>query len=241
MTFTTRYLRPGDSYVDCGANIGVYTLLARRCVGPTGRVIAYEPSTLSFARLQHNVALNNFGDNVILVNKALADKPGHLAFTAGFDTGNRLSHLGRGDLPSEVVEVTTLDQALPNGPNAMWKIDVETAEVLLLRGATERLARGDTPVLQLEISARLQAQAGFSVEDLTGILFTHGYRLWDYDYEANTLVPWQNRPREFGLVGDAFAIHDRHLEFVKDRLRTAKDESRVPVSKFSEGSSVASR
>lgn len=221
MSFTQRYLRPGDGYVDCGANIGVYTLLARRCVGPSGRVVAYEPSSGTFTRLQRNVTLNQYDSNVTLVRKALADKPGQLAFTAGYDTGNRLSHLGREDLPSEVVEVTTLDQDLPDGSFAMWKIDVEAAEVLVLRGASRRLAKAETPVIQLEISARLQAQAGFSVDELTGILGANGYGLWDYDYVENKLSPWINRPREFGLVGDAFAIHQGSLDFVKERLSTA--------------------
>jgi hypothetical protein len=58
MQFIRRYLRPGDCFVDVGANIGVYSLLAASIVGPGGMVHAFEPMKRTFERLVENVAMN---------------------------------------------------------------------------------------------------------------------------------------------------------------------------------------
>jgi FkbM family methyltransferase len=59
-----KLLKAGDTYLDIGANAGVYTLLASQCVGPTGRVIAVEPNPVIFVRLVENLGLNKFASNV---------------------------------------------------------------------------------------------------------------------------------------------------------------------------------
>src|SRR5262249_20876384 len=78
--FLNRFLRPGDIFIDVGANIGLYTLIAAARVGPSGRVVALEPTTTTFARLMDNVQLNKFS-NVNCVNLALSDWSGHLDLT----------------------------------------------------------------------------------------------------------------------------------------------------------------
>lgn len=70
---TLAHLQPGDVYVDVGANIGYYTLVAARCVGAAGQVIAYEPDADNFALLQANLALNQL-PQVKAFRCALSDK-----------------------------------------------------------------------------------------------------------------------------------------------------------------------
>ena len=70
-----REINEGDVVLDIGANIGYYTLLAARLVGPTGQVIAFEPDQTNFALLRKNVEANGYR-NVVLVNKAVSDHNG---------------------------------------------------------------------------------------------------------------------------------------------------------------------
>ncbi|HQQ64258.1 MAG TPA: FkbM family methyltransferase [Pseudomonadales bacterium] len=72
-SLTLQHLHPGDVYVDVGANIGYYTLIAAQRVGVHGKVIAYEPDTDNFALLQRNVALNQLS-HVRIFPCALSDK-----------------------------------------------------------------------------------------------------------------------------------------------------------------------
>src|SRR5262245_13382224 len=65
----------GDWVIDVGANIGYYTLLFAQKVGQRGRVFAFEPDPENFELLEHNVRQNGY-DNVVLVNKAVAEKTG---------------------------------------------------------------------------------------------------------------------------------------------------------------------
>lgn len=69
-------LRPGDVFVDIGANAGIYTLTAARHVGAAGRVIAIEPNPRMLTRLQANVSLNDFTTRVSFENCAVSDVAG---------------------------------------------------------------------------------------------------------------------------------------------------------------------
>src|SRR5262249_50498938 len=75
--FANHFLRSGDVFVDVGANIGLFTLIAADRVGPTGKVIAFEPTSTTFDRLLRNVRLNRFS-NVQCVKSALSDRSGEL-------------------------------------------------------------------------------------------------------------------------------------------------------------------
>ncbi|MDX3388383.1 FkbM family methyltransferase, partial [Streptomyces niveiscabiei] len=78
-SFVSRRLRPGDTFIDVGANIGYYTVLASQLVGSTGRVVAVEPSPDFHEALAGNVRLNGCA-NVRTVNTAVSDTPGRLTF-----------------------------------------------------------------------------------------------------------------------------------------------------------------
>jgi hypothetical protein len=70
-----KHLHPGGVYYDLGANIGFFSLLAARLVGPTGHVVAFEPSPVNAAQLQRNIDLNGF-TNITLVEAAVSSKTG---------------------------------------------------------------------------------------------------------------------------------------------------------------------
>jgi FkbM family methyltransferase len=71
-----QFLKPGDSFLDAGANIGYFTVIAAACVGDTGKVYAFEPEPRNHALLQQNVELNGFTNRVVAAAVALAAKAG---------------------------------------------------------------------------------------------------------------------------------------------------------------------
>lgn len=84
MSFIKRYLRPGDTSRDVGANVGVYTLLAASLVGPTGTVHAFEPRPKALGYLYENISLNKLR-NVQVYELALSDRAGEAHLAAGGD------------------------------------------------------------------------------------------------------------------------------------------------------------
>ena len=158
------HLHVGDVVYDLGANIGWYSLLAARAVGPGGRVLAFEPSLLNAALVQQNAASNNF-ENVSVIPAAATDQDGWMTF---LDKGNLESRLDKDDSEAQaerraereqhvvgesIVPVTTLDSWLAQTsqpPPNLVKIDVEGAELGVLRGMGEIL-RANRPTLIIEL------------------------------------------------------------------------------------------
>ncbi len=130
-------LSPGDVFLDVGANVGFFSLLGATLVGPSGKVIAFEPVSENAQLLLRNLALNRV-TNVQLVEAAVADRAG----TASFEDGQSPSQ-GRLGTGSRSVPVVTLDGLLASGaipaPQVI-KMDIEGAESLALSGARGLLA-----------------------------------------------------------------------------------------------------
>ncbi len=167
------HLREGMTVMDVGANVGIYALRMSRAIGQGGKVYAFEPVPSIFALLRENIALNN-ATNIIPVPMALADRKG----TARMSVAGRGSSLFR-HLSSQFVEVplTTLDAFCEEEEiervDAI-KIDVEGAELTVIRGADEVLRR-DRPLLMVEIQRATLEAAGTSPEELFATIVGYGY------------------------------------------------------------------
>lgn len=135
-----RLLKPGDVFVDAGANIGFFTVLAATLVGPTGRVYAVEMMAATAKALRANIALNGL-DNVTVIERALSDTAGQTirASVPGALWGQASiarDHTGS----TQEVETATLDDVLAGIPFVrLIKMDVEGAEFLALHGARKTL------------------------------------------------------------------------------------------------------
>ena len=136
-----RHLTEGDIAFDIGANVGYFTLLMARGVGPGGHVVAFEPDPLVVEYLRGNVAGNEarLGTSIDIANAAV----GGVSESRPFTPGSRIS---RGRLGSEpgplMVDVVTLGAAIERyGTPQLIKIDVEGAESELLDGATDCLTK----------------------------------------------------------------------------------------------------
>lgn len=145
-------LAPGDVVYDVGASIGFLTVICARLVGPTGRVIAFEPNPEGGRRLRHNVALNGF-ENVTVIEAAAGDHAG-TAWLAGSHAmvwGTVVDDPTDGYAGDPQITVTTIDAAaaeLP--PPVLVKMDIEGAEGAALRGMSAVL-REHRPVILCEI------------------------------------------------------------------------------------------
>jgi FkbM family methyltransferase len=147
------------TFVDVGANIGYFSLLAAACVGPQGRVIAFEPNPANCDLLRRSLAANGFGAVIDVHAAAVAEEKGRIHFsTAGVDSNGRI--VNPAEAAAEVValplvEVVTLDEALSGCDHVdVIKIDVEGAEARVWRGMGEVVGR-HRPLLLFEFSPGL--------------------------------------------------------------------------------------
>ena len=145
-----RHLRPGDVFVDGGANIGIYTVLASRLVGETGKVIAVEMMPDTAARLERHVEANAIHDVVTIVRAALSDTAGQ-TLTASVELGRYGQASISGEARStclavqrvEVPTITLDDLCGDVDAVRMIKLDLEGAELAALKGGVNTLSKTD--------------------------------------------------------------------------------------------------
>lgn len=141
------WLRPGDTALDVGANVGHYACRMSRLVGAAGRVIAFEPVPATFAALAANGKAFPFA-NVTLMNAAVGEAVGLVGMSV--PTGADGSYLARVDPAAELkCLVVSVDSLNLTGPVRLVKIDAEGYEPKVLAGMTKLLTR-DRPVVILE-------------------------------------------------------------------------------------------
>ena len=178
------YLRPGMTVIDIGAHIGVYSLLMAKVVGPTGCVYAFEPVPQFYERLLANIALNE-ATNIKPFQIAISDESGEIEFFvslphlfASFDEGGS-SIFPYTPAHSQSIKVLTetLDSFLERqGIERVdaIKIDVEGAELKVIRGADKTIRRYK-PILMVEIQAATLQAAGTTPEELFETIVGYGY------------------------------------------------------------------
>lgn len=179
MRFVLDYLEEGDAFVDGGANVGVFSLLAAS--RPDVEVWAYEPSSEAFARLQENIDRNRLERRVHPRPVALSADANAVVLTTGLDTTNHVVTIDvdRQDPALVEVDAVTLDDDLPAIDRvALMKVDVEGYEIEALRGATKVLETA-RPALIVEANHRVA---------LSDLLEPLGYRAYDYLPDAGRLV-----------------------------------------------------
>jgi FkbM family methyltransferase len=180
----TKTLRPGDGFIDIGANLGYFSLLAAQLVGAGGRVLAIEASPAMYASLLGNLTLNKAG-NVRAVNGAVGDKCGELVFyqprpgnpsaaTIVAQTGApETFRVAARPLP-ELATESELRAA------RVIKIDVEGAEHLVVKGLAASLAslRADVELV-VEVNPDALARQSVSVPEMLAPLTAAGFHAYE--------------------------------------------------------------
>jgi FkbM family methyltransferase len=186
-----RHLRRGDLFVDVGANVGLYSLLAAEA---GAYVIAVEADAGCAPQLGANMRLNGYP--VELHTVAASDRIGLATFTVGRDTCNALGEVA--GFASITVPTLTLDAIVAGRSVAGIKVDVEGAEHLVLRGARDVLERG-VGLLQLEWNDT-SLSFGENRQPVADLLAEHGYKLFRPDAVGDL-----HRVTDIGFGADVFA------------------------------------
>lgn len=178
--YLTKTLKKGDTFVDIGTNIGLFSLIASKIVGNDGKVLCFEPAPQTFFRLNENIKLNNF-KNIESRNLGLSDKNGELSFYIsdnGYDAWNSFAPSQDNKLESSIqVSVSTLDLELKDVDKSkikLVKIDVEGWEKFVLDGGKDFLINYN-PILMVEFTEENTFNAGYSVYDIYDLVKGFGY------------------------------------------------------------------
>jgi len=173
--------------VDVGANVGYFTLLMAKLVRHSGRVIAFEPTQHTFGILKDNIRLNSL-NNVMVEQLALCDHDGALQFhegPLGFEVYNSAGEITHPSAASQTfttrsVQCTTLDTYLGVHNIStvdVIKLDVEGAELLVLKGMEDTLQANPQAILIIEFADQTTQGFGYSARDIAVWLKERGWQL----------------------------------------------------------------
>lgn len=184
-------LREGAVFIDVGANIGYYSILASKKVGQKGFVLAFEPSIREYKRLVNNIVKNKC-TNILTYNIALSDTQETMKINISkYHTGmNSLTQMARSEYnQSQIVPTFLFDNVLPKNISYidLVKIDVEGAEYFVLKGMLNMLAFQKISKLIIEITPVFFKEFGYNKNDIYTLLNKYGYKStvnsesWQYD------------------------------------------------------------
>lgn len=207
LAFAERFLQPGMTVLDIGANQGLYTLLASQRVGSRGRVFAFEPSPRERRALRLNVMVNRCR-NVTIESSALGNEEGdsELYLVQGPETGcNSLRPpvLMEGTSSPVRVSITRLDRWIREQSIErvdFMKLDVEGAELSVLKGASELLNRNPRPVILAEVADIRTAAWGYRAAEIVTALECVGYHWFNVMADGSLVPVSQIDARESNLV-----------------------------------------
>lgn len=219
MLFAIGYLRSGERFIDVGANVGAYSVLVGS-YRPGVSITAVEPDREARNRLAENLALNELAAEVIPA--ALAEEPGQARFTSGLDSTNHLAVSASEEAVD--VEVRTLDAVAGDRRVSLVKIDVEGAELAVLRGGHRLLSRPDAPPVLFELNGQSE-QYGVSVPAIRDHLGALGYSLFFHVAQRGGLAPFSGE--EPPPSGNVIATKDP--EAVASRLVAGEGSNVVGV------------
>lgn len=202
--FVRNLLKPGATVIDIGANYGTYTLAMAKAVGPTGRVVAFEPATLPSDCLRRSIALNGLA-HVDLRVQGLSDSVGPAALRISANPElNALEREGSADADSdsEEIDLTTLDAAFAGEPRAISfiKMDAEGEEERILAGAPTFFRQQD-PLVMFELKHGATVNEG-----LCESFMRRGFLIYRLVPALHALVPIPIGEPLDGFLLNAFAV-----------------------------------
>ena len=175
-----KVLRPGDTYLDIGASIGFFVVMAARSVGASGRVIAYEPQPYHCEILRRNIEVNGL-KNVTLRPVACWSSPGRATlhrFAGAKPTTSSLAKRPDKEVAGQLqVDTVRIDDEV-TGLVRLVKIDVEGAEKEALLGARGVIAARPHPHLLVELNPKTTVGFGYHpIEVVDWLLGIAPYRM----------------------------------------------------------------
>ncbi len=215
-----KLLKGGDTFIDIGGNIGLFSMVASSKVGAAGKVITFEPAPFHCETIRKNIRLNNFS-NIDLYETALGDAPGEveLVMPKGGNQGSysiSFQSNAEHEILKAVVPVSKLDDIVQKNKISLEnlsliKMDIEGAEMLALGGMEELFKR--LPSVLIEFNETALQRFGTSTRDLYTWFKDRGYAGWMIKDNGSLIaVP------EGGVVfAECLFIHSKnkqHLEVI---------------------------
>ena len=217
MGFLLHFLREDDVFIDVGANVGSYTILASAEVG--AKTISIEPVPSTFHCLKNNIALNDIADLVVSHNIGLAGSKGLLKFTGSLDTVNHVATTD--DKYMIEVQVDTLDSIAKDCDPVLIKIDVEGYETEVLKGACNTLSKKSLKALIIELNGSGE-RYGYDDNDIHKKLVDSGFSPFKYD-------PFSRALSQIKMFGNQNTIYIRDIDLVKKRVSEAR---KIKINNF---------
>ena len=212
MLFLLHALRPEETFVDIGANIGVYTILASKVI--CANSISFEPIQNAFNRFEDQVKINRIDHLVRMENKGVGEKNESLFFTNNNDTVNKVSLAGDVTNTTEI-EVIALDDVLKKNEKYFIKIDVEGFEYKVILGAKDILSSQNTIGLIIELNGSSE-EFGSSNSEIHNKLLNFNFYPVSYDPISRSLVRLNDYNKNQGNT-----IYIKDIEMIAGRCKNA--------------------
>lgn len=180
----------GMVVIDCGANIGYYTLLAAKLVGERGKVFAFEPEPSNYALLVKNIEANGY-HNVVPARKAISNKTGSITLSLADDpSGHSLGQIAQEHARGVIiVDSVTLDESLEQNiaPVDVIKMDIEGAEMRALEGMNNIIRQNPNLKILTEFCPPYLERCGSSPASYFNKLKSHGFKIYAMDERGQCL------------------------------------------------------
>jgi len=222
MSFLIHALSPSEIFVDIGANVGAYTILASQVIN--SRSIAFEPIPDTVKRLDKQIQLNKIGDLVDLRPMGVGSTVNPLAFTTDSDTTNKVS-LVSGVENTEFFQVTTIDADLTDDGPYFLKIDVEGFEYEVLKGGTNLLKSGNIMAIIVELNHNGE-KFGHTNDKIHELLNGYGYTAVSYDPFKRSLKILDSYNHQLPNT-----IYVKDIDIISNRCKTAPFRIIHPLGK----------
>jgi FkbM family methyltransferase len=210
--FLIHFLREEDTFLDVGANIGHYSLLASGIAN--SKTIAIEPVPSTFKRLTKQIELNKLSDKIETFNIGVADKSDYLFFSTDKSTMNKV--VKETYKEAVKVEVKTIDSLAGSETFNLMKIDVEGFEKFVLNGSSSTLKSDNLKAIIIEINFSNQFYGVENVEILD-ILLSYGFKPYRYDPTKRELIKLESYNQE-----QFNTIFVKDYDFVMKRIKESR-------------------
>ncbi len=218
MAFVLHCLRPQDTFVDVGANVGSYTVLAGGAVG--AKCIALEPGPDTYQHLLDNILFNSLTGRVDAQNIGVGKESGSLRFTIAYPSATR-SHMATteetqkgGSANTITVRVETLDAICADSDPTVIKIDVEGFETQVIAGGQATLAKDSLLAVIMELNGS-GARYGFNDHAIHQQMLDNGFQPFTY-------APFERKLVDFNRAHASHnTIYVKDVDRVSQRLANA--------------------
>lgn len=185
--FFVKNVRPSETIIEIGANIGYYTTLLSKLVGKNGHIFSYEANDEVYKMAKLSLEFNKLEENVTLKNVAVADLNGSVEFVSESANGVKVApiNIGEGHIKrgftfstTKKVQCVTLDSDLPEMKNVDWlRMDIEGSEILALRGARRIIENSPKLKIIMEWNTSMMEQYG-DVGKLVDQMHGYGFKFF---------------------------------------------------------------